>query len=79
MVDASGPEFSGPPLGSGETKVGDSDSLAIIEAEHILWLEISVIYTHLVTVLYGTDHLKEDILDQIVVSQVGLVVKDLGE
>ena len=79
MVDAARTELCAHPVGSGQTKVCDSEPQTVIKAENILWLEIAVINTERVAILNRIEQLKEYLLDQLVIAQVSTMLEDLGE
>ena len=74
VVDASGPEFSRPPLGGRKPEVSNGDLLPSMEAENVLRLEVSVEDARLMAILHSSHHLEEDVLDQCIVTQIGSVV-----
>lgn len=64
---------------SSEAKVGDGDAVTAIEAEDILWLQITVIDTERMAVLDCFKELKEYVLDESVFPKVPTTVQNLRE
>ena len=79
MVDAACPELVAHAIGSSETEVGDGKAETVVEAEDILRLQVAVIDIQGMAVLNRIEQLKENLPDEVVVSKVSPVVKDLCE
>lgn len=79
MVDRSGPELSAEFVGRGETKISDGHVKTVSLAKHVLWLQVAVVDAEVVAVLDRIEELEEHLLDQVVMTKVGAMVKDLGE
>ena len=79
MVDATSAKLVAVLVGSSKTKVGDGDPETVIEAEDVLWLQISVVDTERVAVLDSVEQLQEDVLDEAIVPKIAAAMQDLGE
>lgn len=79
MIDTTSAKFIADLVCGSKAKVGDSDPEAVIEAENILRLQVSVIDTERVAVLHCVDELQEDVLDKHVVSKIAAAMEDLRE
>jgi hypothetical protein len=64
VVDATGAKFITELVSCSEAEVGDGDPKAIVEAEDVLWLQVSVVNTERVAVFHCVEQLEEDVLDE---------------
>ena len=79
MVDTTSSEFGAHPISGSQTKVRDGKTKTVVEAEDILRLQVAVIDIQGMAVLNRIEQLKENLPDEVVVSKVSPVVKDLCE
>jgi len=79
MIHAASAKLVADFIGGSQTKIGDGDTEAIVEAEDVLGFEIPMINTQRVAVFHGVKHLQEDVLDESVVSEIPAIVEDLRE
>jgi hypothetical protein len=62
-----------------EPEVSYGDMEAIVEAQDVLGFQITVINTQRMTIFHCIKQLEENPFDEIVVTEVAAIVKDLGE
>lgn len=79
MVDAACAKLLTQFVSSCEAKVGDGNAKAIVEAENILWLQVTVINTETMTVLNCVEQLKEHVFNQCVVPEIAAAMQYLRE
>jgi hypothetical protein len=79
VVDAPGAKFIAEPVGGSEAEIGDGDLKTVVEAENVLWLQVSVKNTERVAVFHCVEQLEEDVLDESVVPEIATTMQDLGE
>jgi hypothetical protein len=79
MVDAPCTELLAQLISSGEAKIGDGNAKAIVEAENILRLQVTVINTETMTILNCIEQLKEYVLNQSVVPEIAAAMQYLRE
>lgn len=77
MIDTAGAELGAHLLSGSQTKVCDRESQSIIEAEDVLRLQVAMINIERVAVLDCIKQLKKDLPDQIVLTEISAVMKDL--
>jgi hypothetical protein len=77
VVLAASAEFVADLVCSSKAEIRDSDAKAAIKAKNILWLQVPVVDAERVAVLDCVDKLQEDIFDEVVLSKVPAVMKDL--
>jgi len=64
MVEAARSKLLADLVSSGEAEIGDGNSVPLIEAKHVLWLQVSMVYAQRMTVLHCVHNLQEGMLDQ---------------
>ena len=79
MVDAACAKLLTQLVSSREAKIGDGNAKAIVEAENILRLQVTVINTETVTILNCIEQLEEHILNQCVVPEIAAAMQYLCE
>ena len=79
MVNATSAKFIAEPIGCSEAEVGDGDLKTVVEAENVLWLQISMKNTERVAVFNCIEQLEENVLDEDVVPKIATTMQDLGE
>lgn len=79
MVNAARPKLFTEFLGRSQTEVSDGDAKAVVKAEDVFGLEVSVVNTEGVTILNAIEHLQEYVLDEVVVTKISTAVEDLRE
>lgn len=79
VVDATSAKFIAEPVSCSEAEVGDGDLKTVVEAENVLWLQISMINTEGVAVFHCVEQLEEDVFDETVVPEIATTMQDLGE
>lgn len=79
MIYTARTELLAKTLSGCEPKICDCDSKTVVEAEHVLWLQVAVINTEAMAILDCVKQLQKYMLDKIVVPQVPTAVQDLAE
>ena len=79
VVDATGAKFIAEPVSCGEAEVGDGDLKTVVEAEDILWLQVSMKNTERVAVFHCVEQLEEDVFDESVIPKIATTMQDLRE
>lgn len=79
MVDATGAKLFTEPLSGRQPKISDCDTQPVIEAQHILRLQVAMINTEIMTVLDCVKQLQENMLDEVIIAQITTAVQDLPE
>ena len=67
VVDATSAKFITEFVSCSEAEVGYCDPKAIVEAEDVLWLQVSVVNTERVAAFHCVEQLEEDVLDESIV------------
>lgn len=79
MINATSAELLANLIGSCETEVSDGNLDTSRERQNVLRLQIAVVDPKRVAVLDGIEQLKEDLLDEVVITEVSTAVEDLCE
>lgn len=79
MVNATRPKLVADAVGCGKPEVGYGESKTAIEAEDVLWLQISVKDTQRMTILDRIEKLEENVFDKTVVAEISPFVENLRE
>lgn len=79
MIDAACAKFLTQLVSSCEAKVSDGNTKAIVEAENVLRLQVTVINTETMTILNCVKQLEEDVLNQCVVPKIAAAMQYLRE
>ena len=79
VINAAGAKLCADFFSRGQSKVGNRDSEAIVKAEVILWLEVTVIYAQRMAIIDSIEDLEKDAFDEVVVAEISTTVNDLRE
>jgi hypothetical protein len=79
VVDATCTELVAELISRSETKICDGDPQSVIEAEDVLWLQISVVNTERMAIFHSFEQLEKDILDKSVIPKITTAMQDLSE
>jgi len=79
VIDATSAKFITEFVTCSKAEVGYCDPKAVVEAENVLWLQVSVVNTERVAVFHCVEQLEEDVLDESIVSEITATMQDLGE
>lgn len=79
MVNAARPKLVADAVSCGEPKVGYGKSKAAVEAEDVLWLQISVKDAQRMTIFDRIEKLEENVFDKTVVTEISPFVENLRE
>jgi len=79
MVNATCAKLFAQLISSCQAKVGYGNAKAIVEAENILGLQITVVDTEIMTILNCIEQLEEDVPDQCVIPEIAAAMQYLRE
>ena len=79
MIHATSTELGAHLVCGSQTKVSDGETEAIVEAEDVLRLQVAVINIQRVAIVYCVEQLKENLPNEIIVSEILSVMEDLRE
>ena len=79
VINATSAKFVAELVCGGKPKISDGNSEAIVIAENVLRLEVSVVNAETVAVFDCIEQLKENVLDERVVPEVTAAVQNLGK
>lgn len=79
MIHATCAELGAHLVCGSQTKVGDGESEAVVEAENVLRLQVAVIDIQRMAIVYCVEQLKENLPNQVVLTKISAVVQDLRE
>lgn len=79
MIYAASAELVANFLSCSETKICNGHTEAIVEAKHVLGFQIPMINTQSVAIVNCVEQLKENILDESVVSKIATAMENLRE
>jgi hypothetical protein len=66
-------------VSSGKSKVGEFTRHALVGDQHILRLQIPVVYSDRMTVLHGIQDLEKGSLDKIIIANILALLSDVRE
>lgn len=79
VVDASRTQLHADFLGGRQSKIGNCNTITVIEAEDILRLQITMIYAERMTIFNCVEQLQKYVLDQRIIPDIATVIQDLRE
>jgi hypothetical protein len=79
MIYTSRPEFLAKPISCSKAKISNGNPHATVKAQHVLWLEVTVVDAKRMAVLHSVKELQKDVFDKVIMAQVAAVVQYLGK
>lgn len=70
MVHAARAELLAETLGGGKAKIGDRHAEATVVAEHVLRLEVTMVYSEGMAIFDGFEELEKDVFDEAILAEV---------